>query len=101
MSRCHHERKISKKEGESSEGRRTKVCIRKEGTKGRCGQDLGPPMLLAIVAPPGSGTYAEYSHNRGHDGLQTGGTCLHGRVGEAPVVQHLPRVLGIGVFWDV
>ena len=58
-------------------------------------------MLLAVVAPPGSGAYAKYTHDRGHDGLQTGGTRLYDRVGEAPLGPRLPRALGIRVFWGM
>lgn len=76
-------------------------CIREEGAKGGRSQDLGPPMLLAVVAPPGSGAYTKYTHDRGHDGLQTGGTRLYDGVGEAPLSRELPRVLGIGIFWGM
>jgi hypothetical protein len=76
-------------------------CIRGEEAEGRCRDDLGPTVLLAVMSPPGGAAYTKYTHDRGHSGLQTCGTCLYGRVRDAVLEQVLPRDLGTVVISEV
>ena len=76
-------------------------CIRGEDAEGGGREDLGPAVLLAVISPPGGAAYTKYTHDCGHSGLQTCGTCLYGWVGEAVLGQELLRDLSTIVFSDV
>jgi hypothetical protein len=81
-----------------------KGVIRVEEAEGGGCEDLGPPVLLAVMSPQGGAACAKNTRDCGYDSLQTCGPCLDGWVRETVFGPDLPRSLGIIAFsvaWEL